>query len=74
MVMDRAQMSFFPEDVQKEIYARLERAFHRDSPYPAHIIEKIKAKFHQWEQFKLETVGGILRQQYYNKKINNALL
>lgn len=65
--MDRGQMSFFAEDVQKEIYGRLERAFQRDSPYPAHIIEKIKRKFHQWDQYKIETVGGILRHQHYQK-------
>ena len=32
--MDRTQMSFFPEEVQKEIYKRLERAFMAESPYP----------------------------------------
>ncbi len=66
--MDRGQMSFFPEHVQKEIYSRLEKAFHRDSPYPMHIIEKIKAKFHEWDQYKLETVGDIVRHQHIEKR------
>ncbi len=47
--MDRAQMSFFPENVQKEIYDRIERAFMCDMPYPAAMIEKIKDKFSEWE-------------------------
>ncbi len=51
--MDRAQMSFFPENVQKEIYDRIERAFMCDMPYPAAMIEKIKDKFSEWEQYKL---------------------
>jgi hypothetical protein len=68
--MDRGQMSFFPENVQKDIYERLEKAFHRDTPYPMHIIEKIKDKFHEWDQYKLETVGDIVRHQHFEKKKN----
>jgi hypothetical protein len=55
-------MSFFPEHVQKDIYSRLEKAFHPDNPYSTHVIEKIKDKFHEWEQYKLETVGDIVRR------------
>jgi len=57
-------MSFFAEDVQKEIYSRLEKAFHPDNPYSTQVIEKIKDKFQEWESFKLETVGTLLKQQY----------
>jgi hypothetical protein len=66
-------MSFFPENVQKDIYSRLEKAFHPDNPYSTHIIEKIKDKFHEWEQYKLETVGDIVRRQYYERR-KNALM
>jgi hypothetical protein len=54
-------MSFFPERVQKDIYARLERAFQAESPYAARVIEQIKDKFHEWDRYKLETVGKIMR-------------
>lgn len=54
-------MSFFPEEVQKEIYARIERAFQPEQPYQARVIERVKDKFNEWERYKLETVGGILR-------------
>lgn len=72
-MMERSQMSFFPEHVQKSIYARLERSFQAESPYEARIIERIKDKFHEWERFKLETVGGILRQTYADRRTHNQL-
>lgn len=60
--MDRAQMSYFPENIQKEIYSRIEESFQPECPYEAHIIEKVKDKFKEWERYKLEKVGCILRQ------------
>ena len=66
--MDRSQMSFFPEHVQKEIYARLEKAFQPECPYAARVIERVKDKFNEWEKYKLETVGAILKQAYAERK------
>ena len=60
-MMERSQMSFFPEEVQKEIYNRIEKSFQPECPYPAKIIEKVKDKFNEWERYKLETVGAILK-------------
>ena len=72
--MDRSHMSFFPEDVQKEIYSRIEGAFMHECPYPAKTIEKNKEKLQEWERYKLETVGGIVRQSYYERKKDKLLV
>ena len=72
--MNRSQMSYFPEDVQKEIYSRIERAFMHECPYPARVIERIKDKFQEWERYKLETVGGIVRQSYFERKKDKLLV
>lgn len=72
-MMERSQMSFFPEHVQKEIYARIERAFQPEQPFPVRTIERVKDKFSEWERFKLETVGGILRQAYSDKRKQSIL-
>jgi hypothetical protein len=69
--MDRSQMSLFPETLQKEIYERIERAFQAESPYgpaSATVIEQVKDKFAHWERYKLETVGGMLRQAFSEKR------
>lgn len=60
-MMDRSQMSFFPEKVQKDIYSRLEKSFQAETPYPTHVIERVKDKFHEWNRYKFETVGNILQ-------------
>jgi len=72
--MDRGQMSLFPEHVQKVIYTRIEKAFMHECPYPAKIIERIKDKFQEWERYKLETVGGIVRQAYFERKKDKLLV
>ena len=72
--MDRDQMSYFPEHIQKEIYARIELAFMHECPYPAKVIERIKDKFQEWERYKLETVGGILRQAFFERKKDKLLV
>lgn len=72
-MMERGQMSFFPEHVQKEIYARIEHAFQPEQPFNARIIERVKDKFNEWERYKLETVGGILRQAYTEKRKQSIL-
>lgn len=67
-MMERSQMSFFPENVQKDIYARIEKAFQPECPFGPRIIERVKDKFNEWERFKLETVGTILRQAYTDRR------
>jgi hypothetical protein len=37
------------------------------------MIEKIKDKFQEWERYKLETVGGILRQAHTDRKLGTIL-
>lgn len=66
--MDRTQLSFFPEKIQKEIYHRIESAFQPDKPYEMTVVQKIKDKFREWEKYKLETVTSILKQSYAEKK------
>ncbi|CDW85001.1 camp-dependent protein kinase regulatory subunit [Stylonychia lemnae] len=61
LIMDRTQLSFFQEKVQKEIYHRIEKAFQPDQPYESAVVEKIKDKFREWEKYKLETVNSILK-------------
>ena len=73
-MMNRTQMSFFPEDVQKEIYARVERQFQPEQPYSTKIVEKVKDKFAELERYKLETVGGILRQANADKKKGSVMM
>lgn len=71
--MDRSQMSFFPENVQKDIYARIEQAFHPECPYGPKIIEMVKNKFHEWERFKLQTVSGLLKDAFTERKRGKEL-
>jgi len=72
-MMDRGQMSFFPEHVQKEIYTRIERAFQPECPYVPKVIERVKDKFAEWERYKLQTVGGILKQAYTDRRKGQIL-
>ena len=71
--MDRSQLSFFPEKVQKEIYHRIEKAFQPDQPYEKVVVDKIKDKFREWEKFKVQTVSSILKQSYADKRKNSIL-
>eukprot|EP00347_Sterkiella_histriomuscorum_P024525 403330805 len=68
LIMDRTQLSYFQEKIQKEIYHRIEKAFQPDQPYEGTVVEKIKDKFREWEKYKLETVNSILKQSYAEKK------
>lgn len=68
LIMDRTQLSYFQDHIQKEIYQRIEKAFQPDAPYEGKIVEKIKDKFREWEKYKLETVNSLLKQSYAEKK------
>jgi hypothetical protein len=37
------------------------------------VIEKVKDKFNEWERYKLETVGGLLKQAFSEKKRGKEL-
>lgn len=72
--MDKSHITFFPENIQKQILARIEKAFMHESPYPVNVIERIKDKFQEWERYKIDTVGGIVRQAYFERKKDKLLV
>lgn len=46
-------MHLFPEDVQKVLNARLSQVFSAERPYKSEVIDVIKDKFKEWDQFKI---------------------
>ena len=46
-------MHLFPEDVQKVLNERLSEAFSAERPYNSEVIDVIKDKFKEWDQFKI---------------------
>ena len=73
LIMDRTQLSYFSDHVQKEIYQRLEKAFQPDAPYEGAVVDKIKDKFKEWERYKLKAVNSLLNQSYAEKKKTQIL-
>ena len=69
ILIDKANMHLYSEDVQKLLNQKLSTIFEVDKPYPDKIIDKIKDKFRLWDQFKIST---FIMHMQNNFNIKNA--
>jgi len=53
LLIDKQNMHLFPEDVQKVLNEGLSEAFSAERPYKSEVIDILKDKFKEWDQFKI---------------------
>ena len=53
LLIEKEHMHLFPEEAQRMLNTRLAEAFDPERPYSDETVEAIKAKFKEWDHFKI---------------------
>ena len=64
LLIDKANMHLFPEDVQDLLNDRLAVAFSPDRPYRENVMDEIKDKFRGWDRYKIVSFFNAIKAQY----------
>jgi hypothetical protein len=64
LLIDKANMHLFPEDVQDLLNERLAVAFSPDRPYKENIMDEIKDKFRGWDRYRIVSFFNAIKAQY----------
>ena len=64
LLIDKANMHLFPEDVQDLLNDRLAVAFSADRPYRENVMDEIKDKFRGWDRYKIVSFFNAIKAQY----------
>jgi len=64
LLIDKANMHLFPEDVQDLLNDRLAVAFSPDRPYRESVMDEIKDKFRGWDRYKIVSFFNAIKAQY----------
>ena len=71
LLIDKANMHLFPEDVQDLLNDRLAVAFSPDRPYRENVMDEIKDKFRGWDRYKRLGFAGSHNFKISQRKANN---
>ena len=64
LMIEKAHMHLFPEDVQDVLNSRLSKAFAPDKPYREEILNEIKDKFREWDKYKIMNFLSAIKTQF----------
>ena len=62
LIMEKNQMSLFPEDVQMEVVQELRRAPNVERPFSDKVMNSQQFKFNEWYKQRKVTIGKALEQ------------